>query len=127
MILAVASAFFGLIVGGGAVYTYEQHYLNQFCVNVLTAEAGNDLAELKWLRGSETANVIELMEVNLDGDLIGLGGFLRDPHELKRDPAYIKLLQRARDYRGQFPRKSASMEVDEATAKCFHLLDGQNP
>jgi hypothetical protein len=80
---------------------------------------------LKWLRAGKTTNVVELMEVSLDGDLIGLGAFLRDPHELKSDPVSIRVLQRARDYRTQFPHQSGSPVVDQAIIGAFHLLDGQ--
>jgi hypothetical protein len=125
IILAIACLIFGLMAGGWSVAAYWAYSTNQFCISTLTAEAGNDLAELELLRAGKTTNAVELMEVNLDGDLIGFGGFLRDPHELKRNPLNVKILQRARDYRARFPHGSGSAEVDEAIAKAFHLLDGQ--
>jgi uncharacterized protein YneF (UPF0154 family) len=127
ILFATASFLVGLIGGGWSVDAYWNHFANQFCINTMTAEAGMTLSELKWLRAGKTTNAFELMEVTLDGNLIGLGDFLADPRELKRDPSSIVILQKAKDYRTRYPHKSGDPVLDEGTAKAFHLLDGQKP
>jgi hypothetical protein len=124
--LALASFFVGLFAGGGSVYAYWENLTNQLCLSAVKAQTQNAVGDLNWLRAGKTTNVVDLLEVNLDGDLIGLVGFLHNPHELRGDVVSVKILQMAKEYRTRFPHKSGSSQVDEAVANAFHLLDGQD-
>jgi len=124
-ILAIAAFFVGFIIGAPGVFFFYGRLTNRLIIGSNQAEVGTTVVLLKELRAGNTTNAIEVLETRLDGDLIEFGSIFTDPRDLKRDPLYIKTLQRARDYRIQFPHKSASAEIDEATAKAFGLLDAQ--
>ena len=125
IILAVVTLLVGIVAGGWAVADFYGHFTMRLILGQLTAEASTTTATLKRLRAGNTTNTVELLEIKLDGDLIGLGAMLTDTLELKSDPQYIKTLQMVRDYRTQFPRKSGSPEVDAGADKEFDLLNGQ--
>jgi glucose dehydrogenase len=125
IILAVLTLLIGIVAGGWAVGLFYGRLTTRLIVGQLTAEASTTTVILKRLRAGNTTNAVELLEIKLDGDLIGLGAMLADPREFKRDPQYIKTIQMVRDYRTQFPRKSGSPEVDAGADKAFDLLNGQ--
>ena len=125
IILAVVALIVGAVAGGWSVAVFYDRFTSWLVIGSLTADASTTVSDLRYLRAGDTTNVVELLEIKLDGDLIGLVPFLADPRQFKRDPSYIKTLQRVRDYRAQFPHKSDSPEVDEGAAKAFNLLDGQ--
>jgi hypothetical protein len=125
IILAVITLLIGVVAGGWAVGIFYGRLTTRLIIGQLTAEASTTTVTLKRLRAGNTTNAVELLEIKLDGDLIGLGAMLTDPRELKSDPQYIKTLQMVRDYRTQFPRKSSSPEVDAGADKAFDLLNGQ--
>jgi hypothetical protein len=125
ILLAVVTLLIGGVAGGWAVGVFYERLTTRLAVSYLTAEASVTTETLKRLRAGNTTNAVELLELRLDGDLMGLGSFLDDPRELKNDPTYIKTLQTVKDYRTQFPRKSPSPEVDAGADKVFDLLNGQ--
>jgi hypothetical protein len=125
IIFAVVSLLIGIAVGGWTVAYVYGHLTTRLAVSQLTAEASMTTATLKCLRAGETTNAVEILELQLDGDLLQLGSYLDDPHEITSDPTYIKTLQIVKDYRTQFPRKSRSIEVDAGADKVFGLLNGQ--
>lgn len=125
VILAVAALIVGILAGGWSVAFFYSRFTSLMVLSSLSGEASTSVAELRWLRAGDTTNVIELLEIHLDGDLIGLTPFLNDRSAFNRDPMYIKSLQTAKDYRTQFPRKSGSPDLDAAADKAFDLLNGQ--
>ena len=76
-------------------------------------DASTAVALLQRLRTGRTNEVIEVLEITLDGALTGLAS---SPQEIGE--AQIKTLQLARDYRAKYPRKQS-----EGVAKAFELLD----
>jgi hypothetical protein len=125
IILSTITLLVGVAAGGWGAAIFYGHLMTRLCINSLTGEASTTVATLKRLRAGDETNAVELLELKLDGDLIGLGGFLADPHELKSDPLYIKTLQMAKDYRVQFPHKTDSPDIDQSVTKTFALLDAQ--
>ena len=119
IILAVAALLVGVIAGGWSVAALYGRITSRVVIGSLTSDASMAVVQLKHLRAGDTTNVIELMEIKLDGDLIGLTPFIDDPRELKSDPVYFDTLRHVRDYRTQFPHKSDLPETD----KIFTLLD----
>ena len=77
-------------------------------------EASFDVRLLTSLRSGKTNDVIELLETRLDGAVMTFG--------YDRDHEYDKLLERAKDYRGRYPHKSGTPEIDAAVARVFDSL-----
>ena len=126
IILAVVALLVGVVAGGWSVAAFHGRLTSRLFISSLTLDTSTTVDTLRRLRAGDTPNAVELLEIQLDGDLIGLGTFfIADPRELKRDPSYSRTLQMARDYRAQFPRKSRSPKIDEDVAKAFTLLDEQ--
>ncbi len=127
IILAVAALIIGFTIGGLTHAAMEGRSTERLIMSSWTLEAGQSLALLKHLRADNTTNDVELLEIletQLDGELLGLGEVFLDAGS-KPDPACIKVLERARDYRAKFPHQSSSRYVDELIAKDFSLLDAQ--
>jgi len=125
IIFAVAALFVGVVSGGWAVGYFYSRFTSRLVLSSLTSEALSSVYELKNLRAGDTTNTIEILEIRLDGYLIGLTAFLDDRREFDRDPSYVKSLQKVKDYRTHFPRKTDSPEVDAGADKVFDLLNGQ--
>jgi len=125
IILAVAALFVGVVAGGWGVGVFYSRFTGRLVIGSLTSDAVMSVAELKMLRAGSNTNASELLEIRLDGDLVGLTPFLADRREFDRDPSNIKALQKVRDYRTQYPRKSGSPELDAGADKAFDLLNGQ--
>ena len=125
IILAVAALLVGVIAGGWSVAYFFSRFAGQPVISSLSADAAMSVAELRRLRAGYTTNVVQVLEIKLDGDLIGLTPFLDDPSAFNRDPMNLKTLQIVKDYRTQFPRKTDSPELDAAADKAFDLLNGQ--
>jgi hypothetical protein len=123
IILAIAAFFVGLFIGAQGVVFFYGHLTSRQIIASNQAETATTVVLLKELRAGNTTNAIEILETRLDCALMEFGSIFTDPREMKLDPMYIKTLQRARDYRIQFPHKSGLPAVDEATAKTFGLLD----
>ncbi len=78
-----------------------------------TRDAITAVSFLRRLRAGRTNEVIDLLEITLDGALTGLA---YSPQEIGE--SQIKTLKRARDYRAKYPRKQ-----NEGVTKAFELLD----
>jgi len=76
-------------------------------------DAGMAVALLERLRAGHTNQAIEVLEIELDGALQGLGA---SPQEIGE--AEIKVLQLARQYRARYPRKQ-----DIGVTRAFDLLE----
>ena len=125
IIIAVLALIVGAVAGGWSVAVVYDRLTSRLVIGSLTAEASTTVAELRRLRAGDVTNVVELLEIKVDGDLIGLNPFLADPREFNRDSRYVDALKMVRDYRAEFPHKSGMPEVDAGAAKAFNLLDGQ--
>ena len=101
----------GAVCGGWGV----GHYLTwKLITGSLAADTGMTISTLERLRSGKETNAVELLEIKLDGDLVGLGAFLTEVSKSRRDPTHIKILKMAKDYRTKFPR-----EMDAATSECI--------
>jgi hypothetical protein len=125
IILAFVALVVGILAGGWGLGLFYSRLTGRLIIGQLTSEAVMNVAELKMLRAGGSTNAVELLEIRLDGDLIGLTPFLTDRREFDSDPTYAKAIQKVKDYRTKFPRKSDSPELDAGTVKAFDLLNGQ--
>ncbi len=125
-LLALAALVIGAVAGGGGVSKFWGRFTGDLSAGSMAAEASTTVGILKRLRAGDSTNAVELLEIKLDGALIGLGAFLPNIPEARRDPLHIKVVRTARDYRAQFPRTNDSPEIAEGVAHAFTLLDGQS-
>ena len=127
ILLAVVYLITGALAGGwGVSYFYWQRFTNDLCVGSLSAEASTTTGILKRLRADDRTNAVELLEVKLNGALVGLGAFLSEIPKSRRDPTNIKAIQMAKDYRAQFPRTNDSPQIQNAIADAFGLLESRH-
>lgn len=123
LLLAFTTLMIGAIAGGWTVGWIQARITTHWAGVSSAAEASTTVWTLERLRSGNTTKAVELLESKLDGALIGLGASLSSTPESRRDPALIKTLQSAREYRARFPRKTENPEIDEAVARVFALLD----
>ena len=125
--LAIFLIMLALVVGATCGFTitncYWTHLTKAFYSNAMAAQTGTDVHLLTWLRSNDATNTIELLEVQLDGSIIGLGDYLKNCAGFDRDPTQVKILQQAKAYRTKFAHKSGSSSVDEAISNAFLLVN----
>jgi len=123
-LLALVAFIVGAACGGWGVLHYYGRFTETWAINSLAGDASTTLSTLGQLRSGGDTNAVELLEIKLDGDVVGLGAFLADIPESRRDSTDVKILKAARDYRVKFPRKTGSAS-DEGVARAFDLVKGQ--
>ncbi len=104
---------------------YLHGYLSAQITSQQTADASTTLLILERLRQQRTAEAIELLEARLDGALINLSAAVAATPPIERASSPLDTLQRAREYRGEFPRQTGYTNVDESVARAWRLLNGQ--
>lgn len=111
-----------LIVGailGGAIGSYSAlHFTSLFWINATdgrtTLAIQHDVEVLKLLREGSTERAIELLEIDLDGNLITFSADMPNTEQWK--DAAGKSLKSAKEYRAESPRTTSYPEIDEAVA-----------
>ena len=110
---------------GGQTNAIE--HLNQYLSAMITtehsADAGMTVAILERLRSGRAAEAIELLELQLDGAVTGLGASLAATPRGERPPNALSNLKSARQYRNKFPRKTGERNTDEGVERAWSLLD----
>src|ERR1051326_6380525 len=122
-ILATVTMVFGAGMGAGAVYYLFDKGAQHYLATAQTAEIGSAVSVLKRLRAGETNSAAELLEIQLDGALIGLGAMCHQTGVHKRNSMLQKTLARARDYRKQYPRSDENAEVGAAITNALNFAD----
>lgn len=128
--LAIVLIVVAFLVGaiGGAVGTnyFWKRFMNTFYSTSLAAQTGMDVSLLKQLRANNVTNAIDLLEIELDGSVVGLGVYLRDIPESRRDPTHLEILSQAKGYRSKFPHQSSSPLGDQMISNAFSLVNPEN-
>lgn len=89
-----------------------------------SANISVEVRVLECLRDGRTNDAIRELEQKLDGDLMVLGGGLAAMDQTTRSQlGYLKPLQRAKDYRLEFPRSTGRPLLDKSVEHAFSLLD----
>jgi hypothetical protein len=90
-----------------------------------TADASTTMLILGRLREQRTAEAIELLEARLDGALINLGAAMAATPPAERAAVPLDTLQKAREYRTEFPRHTSYTNIDESVVRAWRLLNEQ--
>jgi hypothetical protein len=120
IILACGTLVLGIVVGGLLVGFVFGWYL-KFTASGMEARACTSAAQsirlLEHLREGDAQSRIDSLEVQLDGDLVSLWAFYKDAPPGKRDPHFLKLLGKIRDYRAKYPHTTGHAELDHTVAE----------
>jgi hypothetical protein len=120
----VAFIFGGVIAWGFAAGHYH-HVINRSYNNSQIAEMMLEVQTLKNLRSGDITGTIDKLEYNLDWTLIALTPSLEKKPETLIEQAEIKEIEKAKDYRAKFPRKTGT-QADQDVVKVFTLLQEQS-
>ena len=102
-LFAVITLIVGLVAGGYATSKWYQRFLYRFCADGSAAELGKDHSVLHYLRKGDTNTAIDLLEIDLDGQMIAVEGMLQEIPKAQQETNDIVLLERARAYRRAYP------------------------
>jgi hypothetical protein len=95
--------------------------------NTASGWADNSIWLLNVLRTNNTAKAISNLEMNLDWQLIDLNYSMSNAPASPLNPYFYKSIQRAKEYRSQFPYKSDSHLEDEGLSNILlHVISLTN-
>jgi hypothetical protein len=122
-LLPIATLVIGLVGGWFAT----AHSYNQWIASYMKTSASVNLdarcRALSQLRAGNTNQAVETLEIEMNGDILTFGSFLRDMPADEHRAADMKLLAAVRDYRAVHPWKTADYpDVDKAVAEVFALV-----
>jgi hypothetical protein len=98
-------------------------YANASLAQQKNAEMGMKLHILYSLRAGRTNEVINLLEQEMTGDVVGFVASYRNLSASQSAELNLAALKKARDYCDKFQVKSGHPDVDEIVSNSFKLLD----
>jgi hypothetical protein len=127
--IAIILIIIAFLIGAGSGFFltnyFWSNFMGKFYSTSLSAQTGMDVQLLKSLRSNNVTNAIDLLEIELDSSIVGLGVYLNNVPQSKRDSIQIKMLQRAKEYRSQFPYKEDSVLSERMISNAFLLVNVQ--
>jgi hypothetical protein len=115
-----------LIIGLAGGWFASAHFYNRWIAWYMKTSEYNNLSQrcrvLTELRAGETNDAVKSLETLMDGDILGLGAFVREMPADESRADDIKLLVAVRDYRAAHPWKAGIPEVDKGMAEVFSLV-----
>jgi hypothetical protein len=100
-------------------------YLSAMITSQQTADLSSTILILDRLRAGRVPEAIELLESRMDGALINLGATVGATPREERGSNSLATLQRAKEYRAKFPRKTGDRTIDERAERAWSLPDEQ--
>ena len=100
-------------------------YLSAMITSQQTADLSSTILILDRLRAGRVPEAIELLESRMDGAVINLGATVGATPREERGSNSLAILQRAKEYRAKFPRKTGDRTIDERVARAWSLPDEQ--
>ena len=114
--LIIAAFLIGSIIGHQIASRKFEKILQVSSENTASGWANNSIWLLNVLRTNNTAKAISNLEMNLDWQLIDLNYSMSNAPASPLNPYFYKSIQRAKEYRSQFPYKSDSQLEDEGVS-----------
>ncbi len=123
ILLPIATLIIGLIGG----WFVSARFYNRWIESYMKTSEYNNLSQrsrvLIDLRAGKTNEAAEILETLMNGDILGLGSFLRDLPAGNRRPEDMRLLTTVRDYRAAHPWKAAGYpDIDKGVGDVFALV-----
>lgn len=103
VLLAFAALVVGVVVGGFVAARFYDRFMGDMAMGSSGSSASSAVVVLRHIRAGDTNRAIEALELRLDGELIALQAFLDGTPQSRRDPLYVRTLERAREYRANYP------------------------
>ena len=102
-LLIVSTLILGVVGGGYATSRWYQQYLYRFCADSAAVQIEKDHTTLYYFRTGDTNKAVQLVEIDLDGQMAVLESTLREIPRSRRDTNDLVILEHARAYREAFP------------------------
>ncbi|HWC59086.1 MAG TPA: hypothetical protein VHC44_05270 [Verrucomicrobiae bacterium] len=102
-LLIISALILGTVGGGLATSRWYQQYLYRFCADSAATQVEKDHTTLYYFRTGDTNKAVQLVEIDLDGQMAVLESMLRGIPESRRDTNDLVILEHARAYRQAFP------------------------
>jgi hypothetical protein len=122
-VLAIVGAFIiGFCSGGASVFWGMRSYLGQIDALHAASAAGSCLAALRPLRSGDTARAIDSLELQLDGELVGLV-CMRDSLRGEQAKMAAGILKHIRDYRAKYPYTTGDRTLDLPVQQALSTIE----
>src|SRR3569833_1962882 len=95
-LLALCTLIIGTISGGWMTSSWHRQYLYRFCADSTATQVEKDHTTLYYFRTGDTNKAMQLVEVDLDGQMAVLESVLREVPVGRRDTNDLVILERAR-------------------------------
>jgi hypothetical protein len=102
-LLCSCTLILGAVGGGVATARWYQQYLYRFCADSAAVQVGKDHTALYYFRTGDTNEALQLVEIDLDGQMAVLESMLKEVPRARWDTNDLVILERARAYRQAFP------------------------
>ena len=122
LLLAAVAFVLGLVVAGGIAALILKHLSERLVAYSSAAEITWCVGTLDRIRSGDTNRAINLLELKLDGGIVGVGMALESISPSQRDTTLVKTLQAADKYRTKYPRKTEDPEIDAIVARSLGLV-----
>ena len=102
-LLAVCTLMLGAILGGLVTSHWYRHYFTTLWADSAATQVEKDHTALYYFRTGDTNKAVQLVEIDLDGQMAVLESALGEIPKEQRDTNDVVILERAREYRRAFP------------------------
>jgi hypothetical protein len=123
VVLVIVAFLAGAIGGATGTNYFWKRFMNTFYSTSLAEEIGTDVVLLNQLRANNVTNAADFLEIRLNGSLVGLGVYLQNIPESRRDPTQVGILGQAKEYRSKFPYKDSFPLGDQMISNAFSLVN----
>jgi hypothetical protein len=103
-LLAICALILGTISGGFVTSHWYRHHISRLWADSAAAQVEKDHAALYYFRTGDTNKALQLVEIDLDGQMTVLDSMLKRIPLAQRDTNDVVILEHGRDYRRAFPK-----------------------
>jgi hypothetical protein len=109
-LLAICTLILGAILAGLATSHWYRHYLVGLWAEATAAQVEKDHTTLYFFRTGDTNKALQLVEIDLDGQMAVLDSALNEIPADRRDTNEVLILEHAREYRRAFPNEGMARQ-----------------
>lgn len=102
-LLAVCALIIGTICGGWLTSHWYRQHISSLWADAAATQVEKDHTTLYYFRTGDTNKALQLVEIDLDGQMAVLDSMLKQIPSARRDTNDLVILEHAREYRRAFP------------------------
>jgi len=102
-LLFVCALIIGAISGGLVTSRWYRQHISRLWADSAATQVEKDHTTLYYFRTGETNKAVQLVEIDLDGQMAVLDSMLKQIPVARQDTNEVVILERAREYRKVFP------------------------